>query len=54
MAVCCQLNPSDIMPYQESLTAFFFVGMRFHAMATRAELLTDRIASGAEALGMAG
>ena len=42
MALCCQLNPTDIVPYLESLTAFLFVGMRVQAMASRAEMVSDR------------
>jgi hypothetical protein len=54
MALCCHLNPSDIVPHLESLTAFLFVGMRVQAIASRAEMVSDGATSREKALSMAG
>ena len=53
VGLCCQVNPSDIVPYQEPLTTFLFIGMRFQAMASRAEIGSGGAVGGEKALGMA-
>ena len=52
MVLCCQLNPSDGVPYHESLTALLLIGMCFQAMASRAEVVSDGAMGGEKALGM--
>ncbi len=41
VVLCCRLNPSDVVPYQEALTTFPLVGMRFQTMASRAKMVSN-------------
>ena len=52
MVLCCWLNPSDVIPYEEALTAFLFVGVRVQVVAPRAAMVSNWAMCGEKALDM--
>ena len=51
-SLCCWVNPSDVVPYQESPIAFLFIGGRFQAMTTWTEMVPNGTMGGEKALSM--